>query len=509
MGKSPYVNFKFAVEGLPDDLFEVLEFKVNEELGKPFSAKIAVLSTQAELDPEKVLMHSAKLSVASQVQQIAFSGHVVSYRQGFNYHNKTLYRMRLVPRFTALQRNHSCQIFQNQNLADIIRTVCKQCGVSNEILHLTYDYPTMDYVCQYGESHLDFISRWMELWGVYYFQDCSNPERMIITDAKIAHKRSTDENLTYSPLSGMAASRRLHSSVRSFFLERNTVQAKVKLRDYNYQESQIQLEAEEVVSPIGDGVHYEYGDMFQTEKEGRRLAQIRAEELAMRQELYHGESYAPWMRVGSLFGLSEHPNDKFNAEYLAVKMTHQGRSHRYLADGTQRDDNRSNSEPEYVCNFTAIPAGVQFRPERVTLKPRPAGFISAVIDAEGEGEQAYLDEQGRYKVRLPFNLATLPGGKASCWIRQMQPYGGNQTGMHFPLLKGAEVLLSFVDGDIDRPVIAGAVSNQQNRNLVNEKNKILNAIHTPGGSQIVIDDTKGETTMHFGGEGAIFSILHD
>ncbi|MFW5837935.1 MAG: phage baseplate assembly protein V, partial [Desulfovibrionaceae bacterium] len=107
------------------------------------------------------------------------------------------------------------------------------------------------------------------------------------------------------------------------------------------------------------------------------------------------------------------------------------------------------------------------------------------------------------KVHLPFDLADKPDGKASCWIRQVQPYGGNEWGHHFPLLKGTEVMLSFVDGDIDRPVIAGTGSNQQNLNLVNQKNNAINAIHTAGGNHLVMDDTQGKQHTALGGKSSV------
>jgi len=134
---------------------------------------------------------------------------------------------------------------------------------------------------------------------------------------------------------------------------------------------------------------------------------------------------------------------------------------------------------------------VQFRPERKTERPRIAGAITARIDAAGSGQYAELDEHGRYKVVLPFDLSGRKDGKASAWVRMAQPYAGSDHGMHFPLHKGTEVLLTFIDGDPDRPIIASAVPNPETPSPVKDSNQTMAAITTGGGNKIHIEDRAG------------------
>jgi type VI secretion system secreted protein VgrG len=147
--------------------------------------------------------------------------------------------------------------------------------------------------------------------------------------------------------------------------------------------------------------------------------------------------------------------------------------------------------PEYRNEFRAIKADVVFRPERRTPKPRIVGSINARIDAAGAGDYAEIDDQGRYKVQLPFDISGRKDAKASRYLRMAQPYAGADMGMHFPLHKGTEVILTHVDGDPDRPIIAAAVPNAETTGPVTGGNQTQCAIKTGGGNQIVIEDSDG------------------
>jgi hypothetical protein len=147
----------------------------------------------------------------------------------------------------------------------------------------------------------------------------------------------------------------------------------------------------------------------------------------------------------------------------------------------------------YRNSFSAIPAEVQFRPERKAVKPRISGTMHAVIDAAGSGRYAELDNQGRYKVRLPFDESDdHKAGKASIYLRMMQPYANRKGGMQFPLTKGTEVLLTFIDGDPDRPVIAGAIANPETPSPVSNENQTESVIQTGGNNKIRIEDKEGK-----------------
>lgn len=154
-----------------------------------------------------------------------------------------------------------------------------------------------------------------------------------------------------------------------------------------------------------------------------------------------------------------------------------------------------NNTPEYFNTFTAIPSANQFRKERSIPKPRFYGTINAIIDSEQSGDYAELDDTGRYKVLLPFDRADRAGGKASYWIRMAQPYGGAQEGMFFPLRKGTEVLLTFIYGDPDQPVISGVVPNPNNPSMVTADSQANSRIKTASGNLIELNDSEGKSRI--------------
>jgi hypothetical protein len=141
--------------------------------------------------------------------------------------------------------------------------------------------------------------------------------------------------------------------------------------------------------------------------------------------------------------------------------------------------------------FKAIPAQVQYRPARRTERPRIEGTLSGFVDAEGSGKYAELDDQGRYKVQVPFDLTDKRAQRASAWLRFATPYAGRDEGMHFPLRKGSEVLLSFEGGDPNRPIIIGAVANSEHANVVTNRNATYNILRTGGDNLLEMEDQEG------------------
>lgn len=388
------------------------------------------------------------------------------------------------------------QIFLDKSVPEIVSAAILDSGVltSNDFeFRLTKTYPKREYVCQYRESYLDFISRWLEREGLYYyFEQTGQGEKMIITDAKVAHSPiSGAPPVQYTQVKGLDLPAKDEVAV-SFVCEQTLAPKNVVLKDYNYRIPGVDLKSEAEVMESGLGQVYMYGDNFKTLDEGGRLATVRAEQIRSRQTMFTGKSTAPFLRAGYLFSMSNHYRSSFNADYLAEEVRHEGDQTRYLLAGLGHALTDREAKMFYRNTFTAIPADVQYRPELKTQKARFHGQMTATVDAESDGKYAFLDEQGRYKVRLPFDLAGAPEGKASSWLRMAQPYGGAGHGMHFPLLKGTEVLLSFIDGDVDRPIISAAMPNFEDQSIVKDRNAPANAIRSAAGNQIVLGDKEGQ-----------------
>jgi hypothetical protein len=272
--------------------------------------------------------------------------------------------------------------------------------------------------------------------------------------------------------------------IRAVVCKQKLLPAKLHVNDYNYRKPSLNLSAEAEVLARGRGDVHIYGEHFRTPEEGKELARIRAEELLCHEKRFHGESTIPFLRPGYSFELQNHYRESFNQQYLTIELEHEGSQVGYLLAGIQEGLAKVEEQPYYRNSFVTIPSEVQYRHPKTTEKPTFNGTINARIDAEGSGQYAELDDQGRYKVRLPFDINDEhKDGKASHWLRMAQPYAGENQGMHFPLHKNTEVLLTFVEGNPDRPIIAGAIPNPENASPVTSANQTKSVIGTGKGPE--------------------------
>lgn len=528
-------RFSFISLGLPGDTFGVVRFNGTEGLSKIYEFEIQLVSSDPELDLNEVIQNPARLTLFRDEGKDAvfFNGILSEFDQLHQVGEMCFYRALLVPKVWWLSQTIYNQVFLDMSIPEIIEQVLRSGGLTDDDFEIDLDfevYQKQEYLCQYRETHLDFISRLMEGEGIYYyFEQTSSREKIIITDNKSIHKPMAEgEDIFYSPPSGLDERSR-EEVVKSFSCRQKVVSQKVYLRDHNWERPymdvaggaqviglpmSMNVEGSAEVFEEGRGEVYFFGDHFTTAEEGDRLAEIRAEEFLCRKQSFFGDSTVPFLRPGYTFALRNHFRDSFNQSYLIVDVSHEGSQASFMLAGLPGEPLDQEKHPMYRNSVTALPDAVQFRPQRVTRKPRFHGSLTARIDAAGNGEYAELDKHGRYKVILPFDRSerasgeivdrdkkdpfTLKsyhfkehqGGKASAWIRMMQPYSGTDHGMHFPLHKGAEVLLTFIDGDPDRPVIAGAVSNPESPSVVTEENQTQCNIITSGGNKITFEDKK-------------------
>jgi type VI secretion system secreted protein VgrG len=487
-------KFSFTSSALPDDTFDVVSFSGSEGLSKLYRFDVTLVADNDEIDLENIIQSRATLNILREDGDITFHGILSSFEELETVQERTHYRAVLTPAFWRETLTFHNQIFLDKTIPQIIEAAMQDGGLTSleYEFRLTGQYLPHEYVCQYNESHYSFVSRLMEREGIYYyFEQGETSEKVIITDTALLHSVMEEgEKMYYSPPSGLDQFSR-EEVIKSLVCCQKMLPARVVLKDYNYRKPSLELTVEATVSEKGLGDVYIYGEHFPTPEEGQRLAQIRAEQLKCQARTFQGESLIPYLRPGYIFLLEGHNRKNFNLSYLTTDITHQGDQSFLLAAGLDEILSDHEKSPYYRNSFTAISSEIQFRPERTTEKPRFAGTMHAHIDAAGSGQYAEIDEQGRYKVRLPFDLNSPTGGKASSWIRMAQPYAGDTHGMHFPLHKGTEVLLTCIDGDIDRLIISAAVPNPLTPSPVTSANATQSRITTAGGNKLHIEDQKG------------------
>jgi len=486
-------DYAFASRALDEGLLQVVRFDGFEAISQPFQFEIDLASTDPEIDLSAVLSDRANLSLErSGEEPLRFHGVLADFEQHHQGPEFAYYRAVLVPRFWLMSLRVQNQVHQQKTVVDILRTELEDAGFvegDDFEFRLRGSYPEREYVVQYGESDLAFLSRWMEHEGIFFFfEHGEEAEKMVIADTNDAFVSVPgDPVLPYRPFSGRASSG--SESVQSLQCRRRRLPRELILKDYNYRTPSVDLRCDTTVDEAGEGLVSSYGDHYKDPDEGSRLARVRAEEMRCRQTLFHVDSDSIRMRSGYRFELEEHYRAGFNQEYLVTEVRHRGAQTRFGESGLSEEGDEALG---YRNEVEAIPSEVAFRPARVTPRPRLHGIMNARVDASGPGDYAEVDDQGRYKVVMPFDLSGRGEGRASRFVRMAQPYAGSNYGMHFPLHKGVEVLWSCVDGDPDRPVICGSVPNPETQSPVTSSNQTHNLIRTASGNEIEMGDVGGE-----------------
>ncbi len=499
--------FSFSVEGLAAETFSVVSFKGQEYLSRPYRFEIVLASAEAELEFTKILYKACKLEIRGKGTPRVFTGLAYLFRHIRRAGKQYIYQVLLMPRLQQLSIGSNARVFLDKSCLSVIEAVLKEANVPfQNRMQGNNAYPKREYICQFNESDFNFVSRWLEAQGIhYFFEQQQDTEMLVFSDTNLAHVacRENDAPMTYAPPSGLDHIHR-EDVVHSFVSEYGCLPESIRFKDYNYELAKAEVEETQKIDSDVERTEYHYGSNFLGQGYGVGPSQILAQQQESHESIFKGKSYCPDLRTGTTFTLKGHYFSQYNTSYLLCRVEHEGRDNRFLRQEVGGPEQRENQL--YENNFRALLVDFTYRPRCTTTVPRYNGLLTAVIDTEGQGQYAELDAKGRYRVRLPFDSADKQQGKASHWIRLVEPYAGNAAqeqafGMHFPLLKGTEVLLSYVEGDIDRPIIVGAVYNANNENPVNSTNKTQNVIKTKGGNRIVLDDTDGKESISLAAAG--------
>ncbi len=489
-----------VVNGLPEDTFNIVSFTSEGGFNKCYRIEVLLSSASPDVDLENLLkLPVFGFSEGIRGSFISLRGYISECEQLGNFAGSYQYRAVMVPKLWFLTQTSHNQIFIEKTTLQILEELLLDGGMQRDEyeFRLAGNYDKVwEYVCQYNESHFNFFCRWLEREGLYFFFEATDDaDKLIITDTMQSHKPAMqDQPLLFRSNSGLEYDKG-SSILNRFSATCQQTPEKVTLKDYNYRHPSVDLTGKAVINKDGKGEVYIYGGHIQTPEESNRLAKNLAEGITCRKMVFSGCSNALFLRPGVLIEVKDHFRKEYNTTYLITEIRHEGHQPTFKEAGLGNEKAELEKSPCYSNSFKAIPANIQFRPEIKTRKPRFHGMINAIIDATGPGLLPELDQQGRYKVQLPFDLSGSKGGKASSWLRMAQPYTGSNHGMHFPLNKGTEVLLTFIDGDPDRPIIAAAVPNPLNPSQLKDTNATKAGFATPGGGSIISENQPGQEQM--------------
>jgi type VI secretion system secreted protein VgrG len=360
----------------------------------------------------------------------------------------TSYRADMVPWLWFLSLSTDCRIFQKLSVLEIIKKIFDENGFPDYTIKCAKSYPKREYCVQYRESHLDFVSRLMEEEGIFYFFDHSaSKHNLIVADAPSAVKASVSAKARVAAAGKEKATDDVLDRVEQ---ETSARTGKVMLADYNPATPSTQLRS------TAAGKHkeevYDYPGNFLVRDEGDRYARIRLEEREAMQVVVRGEGNVRGLQTGSKFDLVGHYRGDMNKPYMLLRVWHSGSVGSYHA-GTE-------AQAMYRTRFVGIPADVPYHPPRVTPKPRVFGSQTAVVVGKS-GEEIDVDKDGQVIVQFHWDRKGAKDEKSSCRVRVSSTWAGKGWGfIQIPRI-GQEVIVDFLEGDPDRPIITGRVYNAE------------------------------------------------
>jgi type VI secretion system secreted protein VgrG len=428
-----------------------------EELGRLSSFHVDLLSKDGGIVLDDLLGKSVTVNLETQKGKFRyFNGYVTRFEQGGmlgRYHH---YKAVVHPWFWFLTRTADCRIFQEMTVPDILKKVFQDHGVANFKFSLTATYRKWDYCVQYRETDFNFISRLMEHEGIYYyFTHAAGQHTMVITDAYSGHAPVADyETVPYLAEKKLTQEHTEHIESWEFGRE---VQPGVFVHDdYDMERPSVELRVQKSVPrqhANSSGEMYDWPGEYVKKPEGEQYAAVRIEEHSAMFQRSRARSTARGLATGCLFTLDGCPRKDQNCEHLIVSASH-------VLEYSQYEAMAQAAAVSYDMTFTAMPSGEPFRPQRQTPKPIVQGPQTAVVVGPG-GEEIYTDKYGRVKVQFHWDRRGKKDQNSSCWIRVSQPWAGKTWGgVAIPRI-GQEVVVDFLEGDPDQPLITGRVYNAE------------------------------------------------
>lgn len=494
---------------LGDNTFIVLSFAGIEEISELFSYKLELASERSDITFDELAGKNVTVAIRSSDKTerffngviVSFSPAQISEKEGYSKYSAVMQ-----PALWMLTECQDCRIFQDQSVPDIIKAVLGQAslvakGVKVKIDHrleLMGSYSPQKYCVQYNESDFAFMSRICENEGIFYFFEHENGKHtLVFVDAANKHKpyiAGKKEAVCFQKTMGANLK---EEAITALQQHKKLTVGKYAARDYNFTIPDADMTVTKDTqhnSPTGQGEQYEYpGGYEKSAGRGQHLAKIRMEANDVRIHTLQGRSNCRGFVAGFKFALEKHPIKALNGKhYLFTKVRHEARQD-FTAGASGGDI--------YYNIFFCIPHKIPFRSRRKTNKPLIVSSQTAIVTGP-TAEEIHTDKHGRVKVKFFWDRRTDKNkdGNMSCWIRVSQNWAGGKWGtMHIPRV-GQEVIINFLDGDPDRPIITGRVYHGQNMppyDLPAEKTKstiMSNSTKNGGGNfnEIRFEDLKGQ-----------------
>jgi type VI secretion system secreted protein VgrG len=474
------------------DVLALESLEGEEYLSTPFLFEMSMLSEEEFVDASALVSKPAHATlVDGDGNKRYIHGIVTRFSQ-----TQRRCTAELRPWIWMLSLTSDCRIFQNKTVPEILTAVFGDCGQTDYRSDLVLSYPTLDYCVQFQETALEFVSRLMEEAGIaYYFDHSESAHTLVMIDDPSKYPACAHaDSLPFLPLPD---DRDWLTDIRidTASLSQCVAAAKFQTDDYNFITPSTELKA---TAGTGSWRVYEYPGRYTAKSDGDTVAKRRMEEIEALVKLLSGTSSVRHLTAGATFTMTRHPSEAFNGKYALHSVYHSARRR------------------EYRNSFRAFPSDVPFRPPRRTARPRVAGSQTAIVVGPS-GKEIWTDQYGRVKVQFHWDQNGKKDENSSCWVRVAQNWAGTSWGAFALPRIGQEVVVSFLDGDPDRPLVTGCVYNGDNPvpyALPDQQTKTtLKSNSSQGGggfNEIRFEDDKDKEQVFIQAQkDMLISVLHD
>ncbi|AOE62972.1 type VI secretion system tip protein VgrG [Pseudomonas corrugata] len=427
-----------------------------EELGRLFNYELQLHSLDNAIDLNQVL--GKPMCVSMQLDgggERHFHGIVARFSQNVDQGQFASYQATLRPWLWLLTRTSDCRIFQNLTIPQIIKQVFRDLGFSDFEDALSRPYREWEYCVQYRETSFDFVSRLMEQEGIYYFfRHEQGRHVLVLADAYGAHTSAPGyASVPYYPKNEQQRER---DHIHDWHLAQEVQPGSLELNDYDFQRPSARIDVRSAMPrphAAGDYPLYDYPGTYVQSEDGEHYARTRIEALQTLHEQVELAGNARGLGSGHLFSLTGFTRQDQNREYLIVGA-------RYYLSQESGETSGGAPSAQFESSLTCIDAQQSYRPLPHTHRPIVKGPQTALVVGP-KGEEIWTDQFGRVKVHFYWDRHDQSNENSSCWIRVSQSWAGKNWGsMQIPRI-GQEVIVSFLEGDPDRPIITGRVYNAE------------------------------------------------
>jgi len=418
-------------------------FRGEEQISGLFHFNLEMVSEDNAIDFQAIVGKSitVTLRLGNDVEH-HLNGIVARFVQEETNLRLTRYYADVHPWLWLLTKTSDCRIFQNKSTPEIIELIFNDLGFTDFRNHLKHSYDKREYCVQYNESAFNFVSRLMEEEGIFYFfEHTTDKHTLVLGDDADAHKACPGLEGTAVHFRQSLMDHTQDLAITRCLVEEQVVSGSFAHDDYNFETPNTDLKVESQSDKPKFKV-YEYPGNFLKKDKGEKRADLRLDALEQSQKMIRGDAFVRAFVTGHKFELKDHYRADVNQTYVLQSVSH------------------AATQESYTNSFTAFSADVPFRPPRHTAKPRIAGTQTAIVVGKA-GEEIWTDKYGRVKVQFHWDQLGKNDENSSCWIRVDYGWAGKQWGGIFLPRIGQEVIVSYLEGDPDRPLITGAVYNNE------------------------------------------------